>query len=105
MYMEIHAPTALWGSCAPDARHTGRNHIADLFTLSACRKTIKYIPSPPSPSLFLILHSQVLQKNMQLLMDSVDSLQQDTYRLLGYEKNLSKQAQQKQQFLQRRVSE
>ena len=42
-------------------------------------------------------------KNMQLLMTSVDGLQQDTYRLLGYEKTLAKQIQAKQQFLLRRV--
>ena len=48
--------------------------------------------------------SQLLKKNMQLLMNSVDCLQQDTYRLLGYEKTLAKQVQAKQQFLQRRVS-
>lgn len=47
---------------------------------------------------------QLLEKNLQLLMDSVDNLQQETYRLLGYEKNVSKQLQQKQQFIQRRVS-
>ena len=40
---------------------------------------------------------------MQLLMDNVDTLQQDLYRLLGYEKNLAKQQQAKQQFIQRRV--
>ena len=43
-------------------------------------------------------------KNMQLLMSSVECLQQDTYRLLGYEKSLAKQQQAKQQFLARRVS-
>ena len=40
---------------------------------------------------------------MQLLMENVDMLQQDMYRLLGYEKNLAKQQQSKQQFIQRRV--
>lgn len=59
----------------------------------------------PKPDFLGLSADQVLQKNMQLLMDSVDSLQQDTYRLLGYEKNLAKQAQQKQQFLQRRKEE
>ena len=48
--------------------------------------------------------SLVLEKNVHLLMDNVESLQVETYRLLGYEKNIAKQAQQKQQFLQRRVS-
>jgi translation initiation factor 3 subunit H len=38
-------------------------------------------------------------------MENVESLQLETYRLLGYEKNISKQAQQKQQFLQRRREE
>ena len=52
----------------------------------------------------LVISSQLLMKNMQLLMTSVDSLQQDTYRLLGYEKSLAKQQQAKQQFLLRRVS-
>ena len=56
-----------------------------------------HLPTSPPP------HSQVLQKNMQLLMDNVDTLQQDLYRLLGYEKNLAKQQQAKQQFIQRRV--
>lgn len=37
-------------------------------------------------------------------MENVEALQLETYRLLGYEKNVAKQAQQKQQFLQRRVS-
>ena len=48
-------------------------------------------------------HSQILEKNMQLMMTSVESLQQETYRLLGYEKNLAKQTQLKQQFLAKRV--
>ena len=42
---------------------------------------------------------------MQLLMENVEGLQLETYRLLGYEKNISKQSQQKQQFLQRRKEE
>lgn len=42
---------------------------------------------------------------MQLLMTSVESLQQETYRLLGYEKNLAKQVQTKQLFIQRRASQ
>ncbi|XP_064383314.1 eukaryotic translation initiation factor 3 subunit H-like [Halichondria panicea] len=37
--------------------------------------------------------SQLLKKNMQLLMESVETLQQDNYRLIGYEKALAKQAQ------------
>lgn len=41
---------------------------------------------------------------MQLLMTSVDSLQQDTYRLLGYEKQLAKNSQAKIQLLQKKVS-
>lgn len=48
--------------------------------------------------------SQILEKNMQLMMSSVENLQQETYRLLGYEKNLAKQTQLKQQFLSKRVS-
>ena len=40
---------------------------------------------------------------MQLLMTSVDSLQQDTYRLLGYEKQLAKNSQAKIQLLQKKV--
>ena len=54
-------------------------------------------------SVMFYLHSQLLMKNMQLLMTSVDCLQQDTYRLLGYEKTVAKQIQAKQQFLIRRV--
>lgn len=49
--------------------------------------------------------TQLLEKNLQLLMDSVENLQQETYRLLGYEKNVAKQLQQKQQFIQRRKEE
>ena len=50
-----------------------------------------------------VCYSRILEKNMQLLMTSVDSLQQDTYRLLGYEKQLAKNSQAKQQLLQKKV--
>jgi len=40
---------------------------------------------------------------MQLLMSGVDSLYQDTNRLVSYEKNVAKQLQLKQQFIQKRV--
>jgi translation initiation factor 3 subunit H len=56
----------------------------------------------PSNALLGLSSTELLQKNVQLLMENVESLQLETYRLLGYEKNISKQAQQKQQFLQRR---
>ena len=42
---------------------------------------------------------------MQLLMESIESLQQETYKLLGYERNLAKQQQIKQQFIQKRVTD
>jgi translation initiation factor 3 subunit H len=58
----------------------------------------------PSNALLGLSSTELLQKNVQLLMENVESLQLETYRLLGYEKNISKQAQQKQQFLQRRTS-
>lgn len=41
---------------------------------------------------------------MQLLMSGVDLLYQDTNRLVSYEKNIAKQMQMKQQFIQKRVS-
>ena len=59
----------------------------------------------PSNALLGLSSTELLQKNVQLLMENVESLQLETYRLLGYEKNISKQAQQKQQFLQRRREE
>lgn len=40
---------------------------------------------------------------MQLLMGGVDMLYQDTNRLVSYEKNIAKQMQMKQQFIQKRV--
>ena len=59
----------------------------------------------PQNTMLGLSAGQVLQKNVQLLMDNVEALQLETYRLLGYEKNISKQAQQKQQFLLRRKEE
>lgn len=59
----------------------------------------------PQDTLLGLSAGQVLQKNVQLLMENVEALQLETYRLLGYEKNISKQLQQKQQFLQRRKEE
>ena len=41
---------------------------------------------------------------MQLLMGGVDQLYQDTNRLVSYEKNIAKQMQMKQQFIQKRVT-
>ena len=40
---------------------------------------------------------------MRLLIDSVEALQQETYKLLGYERNSTKQIQLKQQFIAKRV--
>ena len=48
--------------------------------------------------------SQEMQRHLQLLMESVESLQQETQKLLYYERSLSKQQQMKLQFIQRRVS-
>ena len=59
----------------------------------------------PPNALLGLSSSELLKKNVQLLMENVEGLQLETYRLLGYEKNISKQAQQKQQFLQRRREE
>lgn len=50
-----------------------------------------------------ILCSQLLKKNMQLLMESVETLQQDNYRLIGYEKAVAKQAQTRSNALAKRV--
>lgn len=70
-------------------------HMTYHHTILQCHVTDVYV--------LLYTCSQLLMKNMQLLMTSVDSLQQDTYRLLGYEKTLAKQVQTKQQFIARRV--
>ncbi len=52
----------------------------------------------------LLFCSQLLKKNMQLLMESVETLQQDNYRLIGYEKALAKQAQSRLAAFAKRVS-
>lgn len=54
--------------------------------------------------LLAIFCSQLLKKNMQLLMESVETLQQDNYRLIGYEKAVAKQAQMRSNALAKRVS-
>ena len=53
----------------------------------------------------MFIYSNVLVCNMQLLMSGVDYLYQDTNRLVSYEKNIAKQMQMKQQFIQKRVSQ
>ena len=65
-----------------------------------------YPPYPPPLAVnFLVsTYSQLLQKNMQLLMDSVETLQQDNYRLIGYEKTVAKQTQARMAFVAKRVS-
>lgn len=60
--------------------------------------------SVSSKTFFALYYSQLLQKNMQLLMDSVETLQQDNYRLIGYEKTVAKQTQAKMAFMAKRVS-
>lgn len=45
-----------------------------------------------------------MQRHLQLLMESVENLQQETQKLLFYERSLAKQQQMKLQFIQRRVS-
>ena len=54
--------------------------------------------------LFLSSSRQHLESHMYLLIDSLESLQQETYKMLGYERNYTKQQQLKQQFLLKRVS-
>ena len=55
---------------------------------------------PLSP---LSLFRQHLECHMLQLIDYVEVLQQETYKVLGYERNSIKQQQMKQQFIQKRV--
>ena len=96
-------------------QHAGTIHNDILIelpvTLRASRLTSLLLHELPMsatlpPNALLGLSAgEVLEKNVQLLMDNVEALQLETYRLLGYEKNISKQTQQKQLFLQRRKEE
>ena len=54
------------------------------------------------PNIFLNF-SQELESRMYALIESVEALQQETYKLLGYERNLAKQNILKQQLLQKKV--
>ena len=51
-----------------------------------------------------LLISREIVNHMRILIDSVETLQQETYKLLGYERSAFKQLQIKQQFLLKRVS-
>lgn len=51
----------------------------------------------------LSVYSSYLEKNNRLLMDCVDDLTQETNKLFNYQRQLAKQQQAKQQFLQKRV--
>jgi len=48
--------------------------------------------------------SSFLEKNLRLLMDSVDDLSQETNKFFNYQRSLAKQQQSKQQYLQKRVT-
>lgn len=48
--------------------------------------------------------SDVLEWNLKLLMSGVDTVYQDTSRLVQYEKKQALNRQAKQQFIQKRVS-
>ena len=102
-----HPLTSLIPTSSPSYSLTSTSSLPSPHLLTSPSPHLHLLTSPP-PHLLTsspphLPHSQVLQKNMQLLMDNVDTLQQDLYRLLGYEKNLAKQQQAKQQFIQRRV--
>lgn len=49
--------------------------------------------------------SDVLEWNLKLLMSGVDTVYQDSARLVQYEKKQSLNRQARQQFIQKRVSE
>ena len=49
--------------------------------------------------------SSFLEKNLRLLMDSVDDLSQETNKFFNYQRSLAKQQQAKQQYLQKRVND
>lgn len=51
----------------------------------------------------LSVYSSYLEKNTRLLMDCVDDLTQETNKFFNYQRQLAKQQQAKQQFLQKRV--
>ncbi|XP_002737572.1 eukaryotic translation initiation factor 3 subunit H-like [Saccoglossus kowalevskii] len=62
--------------------------------------------SPPKEGNFLNLATgSVLKKNLRLLMDSVDELNQDTNKFINYQRNVGKQQQAKQQYLYKRTQE
>ena len=48
--------------------------------------------------------SSFLEKNLRLLMDSVDDLSQETNKFFNYQRSLAKQQQAKQQYQQKRVN-
>ncbi len=54
---------------------------------------------------FCITCSREIVSHMRILIDSVETLQQETYKLLGYERSAFKQFQLKQQLIQKRVSQ
>jgi len=63
-------------------------------------------PSTDNKYNFLDLSaSAYLEKNMRLLMDSVDDFVQDTNKFFNYQRQLAKQQQSKAAFLQKRAQE
>jgi len=63
-------------------------------------------PSTDNKYSFLDLSmSSYLEKNVRLLMDSVDDLSQDANKFFNYQRQVAKQQQSKQQFLAKRTQE
>ena len=77
---------------------------ASRLTAVLLQELVQSAGLPPN-SLLSLSASDVFQKNVQLLMENVESLQGETKKLIDYERNTAKQTQQKQQFLQRRKEE
>jgi translation initiation factor 3 subunit H len=63
-------------------------------------------PSQDTKYSFLDLStSSFLEKNLRLLMDTVDDLSQETNKYFNYQRTLAKHQQSKQQYLQKRLQE
>lgn len=75
-----------------------------LVNALLCEMNNNTSSSPKMDFLNLSMNREVVN-HMRLLIDSVEALQQETYKLLGYERNSTKQIQLKQQFIAKRKEE
>lgn len=54
--------------------------------------------------MFVLLNRNFIEKNVQLLMETVDELGQDTQKFHNYQRNSARLQQQKDSYLMKRVS-